>query len=199
MKRHTLAVWFVLFGSILIGHADAPLSKAHQDRSEAAGNARVSEQCSLMDEQRKTRGEVEQTARGLIGKIFRERKGAEAFERYFQFAPAPEEIAALKEMGYDPIEDLSKYRDTKLAARVLAVGWYYEYQPALLTLATTPLSSAERFKENLERAQAEIEKERRVVLNKRGVSDEAAESRCLDTSWFRRAYRQSPTRTNGAQ
>src|SRR6267378_4323443 len=161
MKRYAVAL-SVLAGSILIGQVSAYLLKAQPgDPSGTARSARVSEQYSLMDEEKSTRTQVEQAARTLIGKIFKERKPAEAFERYFQFSPAPKEIAALKEMGYDPIEDLSKYKDTKLAARVLAAGWEYEYQPALLALATKPLSSGESFRKNFEQAQTEIEKERK--------------------------------------
>ncbi len=119
------------------------------------------------------KGEVEKTARLVIETIFRSRQTKEAFEQYFQFSPlSPEEKSTLEKLGYDPSDETSRYKDVKTGSRVIAANWNYEYQPVLLVLGTTNLTSGAKFKEAFDRAQSIIETERKRALAKRGLSEE---------------------------
>lgn len=119
------------------------------------------------------KGEVEKTARLVIETIFRARQTKNAFEQYFQFSPlSPEEKSALEKLGYDSSDESSRYKDARTGSRVIAASWNYEYQPVLLVLGTTDLTSGAKFKESFDKAQSIIEAERKRALAKRGLNEE---------------------------
>lgn len=104
----------------------------------------------------------------LIDTMFKERKVKEAFERYFLFSNlSPEEKRVLDATSLRYSEEHSTM-DAGVVARILAAGWNYEYQPALLALGTKPLSD---FDEAVEQADSEVEAERKRILSKRGLSE----------------------------
>lgn len=116
---------------------------------------------------------VEQAARSVIETLFREKKRTNAFERYFRFSElSGEEKSALEKLGYDPSDEGTRYKNSSTGGRALAVSWNYAYQPVLLVLGTTDLTSGQEFKKAFEKAQTTIEEERNRALAKRGLSEE---------------------------
>jgi hypothetical protein len=116
---------------------------------------------------------VEQTARSVIETLFREKKRTDAFVRYFRFSElSREEKSALEKLGYDPSDEATRYKNSSTGSRALTVSWNYAYQPVLLVLGTTDLTSGQEFKESFEKAQTTVEEERNRALAKRGLSEE---------------------------
>lgn len=116
---------------------------------------------------------VNETVKGVIDKLFRERKARAAFEQYFLFfTVSPDQQELIDESG--SLFYAQKYAglDEKTIARILAAKWNYEYKPALLVISTLPLSSGESFKQNLDRADSEIERQRKKVLSEHKLGDD---------------------------
>jgi sugar diacid utilization regulator len=118
--------------------------------------------------------EVNEAVRLLVDTMFRQRKAKEAFERYFRFSP----LSAGEKEVIDDSSSLyysEKYmgvKDAKTVARIFAARWNYEYQPVLLALGMSRLSSGDAFRESFEQAQGALEKERKRVLSKHSVSND---------------------------
>lgn len=126
---------------------------------------------TMKEPSKKENPEVDKAVGLLIDTMFKERKVEEAFEQYFRLSPlSPEERSALSQIDCDPSDEISRYKDARTTARALAVGWNYAYQPVLLALGTTSLSSGDVFRKSFEQAQVAIDEEREKILSKRGIS-----------------------------
>lgn len=154
---------YVLLLGLVLGLPASVSTFASQARRGFIAQANATQKSKSED------AKVDETVRALIDTIFRQRKIKEAFERYFLFANLPAEQT--DELDPTSLRYLQEYssKNPETVARILAAGWNYEYQPALLALGTKPLSD---FSGAFEQAQNEIENERKRILSKRGLSED---------------------------
>ena len=123
---------------------------------------------------------VTETVRRVVDKLFRERKAQSVFQQYFLFsALTPDQQDVVDETNNLFYSQKYAGLDEKTVARILAAKWNYEYKPVLLVISTIRLSTGESLKEDLERADSQIEKERKRILKERKLG-EAAFYRLLD-------------------
>ena len=140
-------------------------------RAIATGQARLRE--SRVIKVAKSEEAVTETVKRVVDKLFGERQPQAVFEQYFLFS-------ALSSDQQDVVDETTslfysqKYAglDEKTVARIFAAKWSYEYQPALLVIGTKRLSTSESFRENLEQADSDIEKQRKRVLSEHKIRED---------------------------